>query len=227
MLHTQVDHLVVVANTLAQGVQWCEATLGVAPGPGGKHALMGTHNRLLHIASPTYPHAYLEIIAIDPDAPPPSHARWFGMDDPALQAAVKREPQLVHFVAHTSDVALACASLAKLQHDVGQAVKASRDTPSGTLSWQITVRKDGVPQALGAMPTLIQWGTVHPTDTMPASTISLRQVIASASPPNRLDKAFEALNLMDVTVAHGTAPPLQAVLQTPSGFVTLQRPDLR
>jgi hypothetical protein len=227
MLHTQVDHLVVVADTLAQGAQWCEATLGVAPGPGGKHALMGTHNRLLHIASPTYPHAYLEIIAIDPDAPSPSHARWFGMDDPALQAAVKREPRLVHFVAHTSDVTLACASLAKLHHDVGQPVKASRDTPSGTLSWQITVRSDGVPQAQGAMPTLIQWGTVHPTDTMAASTISLRQVIASANPPNRLDQAFEALNLMDVTLAHGTVPALQAVLQTPRGFVTLQRTDVR
>ena len=60
-----VDHLVVAAATLAQGVAWCEATLGLTPGPGGKHPLMGTHNRLLKIATAAFPEAYLEIIAID------------------------------------------------------------------------------------------------------------------------------------------------------------------
>jgi hypothetical protein len=37
---------VVVAASLEQGVQWCERVLGITPGPGGEHALMGTHNRL-------------------------------------------------------------------------------------------------------------------------------------------------------------------------------------
>ena len=31
----QLDHLVVGAASLAQGVAWCENTLGVTPGPGG------------------------------------------------------------------------------------------------------------------------------------------------------------------------------------------------
>jgi hypothetical protein len=44
-MKTQIDHLVIVAKTLEQGVQWCEATLGVTPGAGGEHALYGTHNR--------------------------------------------------------------------------------------------------------------------------------------------------------------------------------------
>ena len=48
-----LDHLVVIAPTLADGVAWCESTLGVTPGPGGEHPLMGTHNRLIHISSPT------------------------------------------------------------------------------------------------------------------------------------------------------------------------------
>ena len=50
-----VDHLVVAAASLAQGAAWCEATLGVTPGPGGTHVLFGTHNRLLKIATPTFP----------------------------------------------------------------------------------------------------------------------------------------------------------------------------
>ena len=57
-----------MAASLAEGVAWCEATLGVTPGPGGEHPLMGTHNRLLRIATADFPHAYLEIIAINPVA---------------------------------------------------------------------------------------------------------------------------------------------------------------
>ncbi|MEY4341937.1 MAG: hypothetical protein RL541_1441, partial [Pseudomonadota bacterium] len=41
-----IDHLVVAASSLAQGVAWCEDQLGITPGPGGEHALFGTHNRL-------------------------------------------------------------------------------------------------------------------------------------------------------------------------------------
>ena len=51
----QPDHLVIAAATLNDGVLWCERMLGVTPGPGGTHPLMGTHNRLLNIASPDFP----------------------------------------------------------------------------------------------------------------------------------------------------------------------------
>ena len=56
----------VAAATLDAGRGLVRATLGVAPGAGGKHALMGTHNRLLTIASAAFPMAYLEIIAHRP-----------------------------------------------------------------------------------------------------------------------------------------------------------------
>ena len=67
----RVDHLVVVAAALAEGVDWCERTLGVTPGPGGEHPLMGTHNRIFNISSPRHPRAYLEIIAINSGATRP------------------------------------------------------------------------------------------------------------------------------------------------------------
>ena len=51
-MQTQIDHLVLAANTLEQGVQWCEERLGITPGLGGEHALFGTHNRLFKIATP-------------------------------------------------------------------------------------------------------------------------------------------------------------------------------
>ena len=66
-LKTQIDHLVVVARTLDEGVAWCEATLGMTPQAGGEHEKYGTHNRLFKIATPSYPMAYFEIIAINPN----------------------------------------------------------------------------------------------------------------------------------------------------------------
>ena len=95
---TALDHLVIAAHTLAQGAAWCQATLGVVPGPGGRHAFMGTHNRLLRIDSAGFAQAYLEIIAIDPEAPPPGRPRWFGLDEPALQARLRHAPRLLHAV---------------------------------------------------------------------------------------------------------------------------------
>ena len=61
-MNTRLDHLVVLAATLDQGVTWCESALGLTPGPGGRHPLFGTHNRLLKIATPVFEDAYLEIV---------------------------------------------------------------------------------------------------------------------------------------------------------------------
>ncbi|HEX6635378.1 MAG TPA: VOC family protein, partial [Usitatibacter sp.] len=74
-----LDHLVVAARTLEEGAAWVEAALGVPTVAGGKHDLMGTHNRLLGLDG----RRYLEVIAIDPSAPPPARARWFGLDEAA------------------------------------------------------------------------------------------------------------------------------------------------
>ena len=81
-----IDHVVVAARTLDEGVAWCKAQLGITPGPGGKHAFMGTHNRLFSIQSVQFPRAYFEIIAIDRSAPAPRRPRWFDLDQPALHA---------------------------------------------------------------------------------------------------------------------------------------------
>ena len=99
-----LDHLVVAAASLQQGLDWCEATLGVTPGTGGQHPQMGTHNRLLKIETADFPLAYLEIIAIDPAAAPPGRPRWFGLDEPALQARLQQAPQLVHLVARSTQI---------------------------------------------------------------------------------------------------------------------------
>lgn len=161
-MKTQIDHLVVMASTLDAGVQWCEETLGITPGPGGEHEKYGTHNRLFKIASPKFPLAYFEIIAINPQAVIPKRSqvpRWFDMDDKALQKAVADRPQLIHFVTSTDDVKAARHVLRTQGIERGQVVHASRKSGKGTLNWQITVREDGERLFNGTLPTLIQWAS--------------------------------------------------------------------
>ena len=63
-----LDHLVVAATTLADGIDYIAEITGVAPQPGGKHVAMGTHNALVRLAEKVF----LEIIAIDPAGKKPT-----------------------------------------------------------------------------------------------------------------------------------------------------------
>ena len=224
-LTSQIDHLVVAAASLTEGVQWCEATLGITPGPGGEHPLMGTHNRLILIGSPMFPDTYLELIAIHSGAPCARSAparRWFDLDDPELQAhLVKSGPRLVHFVASTARADAGVRALARLGLDRGEVLPASRPTPQGLLSWKITVREDGQRLFYGTLPTLIEWGAVHPVQGMPESGVVLQSLAARHPRAEALRASYEAIGLTDVEVTLGS-PNLIATLQTPLGLVTLE-----
>ncbi|MDP4612215.1 MAG: VOC family protein [Limnohabitans sp.] len=231
-MKTQIDHLVVMAASLDEGVQWCEDTLGITPGPGGEHEKYGTHNRLFKIASPEFPLAYFEIIAINPLAVIPKRAqvpRWFDMDDAALQKAVAQGPRLVHFVSSTEDVKAARHVLRTQGIERGQVVHASRKSSKGTLNWQITVREDGERLFNGCLPTLIQWGKpeatdplrLHPRNSLPRSGVTLQSLTVSHPSGAKLQAAFDAIGLANIAIETGPAN-LVASLQTPKGLVQLQ-----
>lgn len=216
----RIDHLVVAATSLAEGVAWCEATLGLTPGPGGAHALFGTHNRLLRLHSTAHPQAYLEIIAIDPAATATRLAplrRWFDLDDPALRQRLQQNgPQLVHWVASVPDIGTACARLRALGIERGPVIEASRPTPQGLLRWRITVRDDGQRLFGGALPTLIQWGDTHPADGMAPAALSLQALRLQHPEAERLQTALAAIGLGGVGVLSGPAG-LQAELGAATG----------
>lgn len=217
----RIDHLVVAAASLEQGVAWCEATLGVVPGPGGEHPLMGTHNRLLRVATVDFPRAYFEIIAVQPGRAPQRGRRWFDLDDETVRDTLVRQgPRLVHFVASVPDARAALASWRKLGLERGDPVAASRMTARGELAWQITLRDDGQRLLQGVLPTLIQWGEVHPASAMPESGVTLQGLTTTHPEAARLREAFDAIDLQGVTVRDGP-PDLCAVLETPKGRVKL------
>ena len=225
----RIDHLVVAAPSLADGVAWCEKTLGITPDPGGEHPLMGTHNRLFRIATVNFPRAYFEIIAINPDKPEPVPARsgrWFDLDDATLQARLEKDgPQIVHFVANVPDLASATTALAAQGIARGPAIKASRMTPRGLLQWQITVRDDGQRLFSGTLPTLIEWGDTHPVAGMGESGVTLQSLCVSHPQEASLRAAHQAIGLADVTIKPG-APNIVAWLNTPRGPIKLESKGL-
>jgi hypothetical protein len=220
-----------MASTLEAGVAWCEATLGITPSAGGEHEKYGTHNRLFKIASPKHPLAYFEIIAINPDAATAKRsnvARWFDMDDKALQKAVAQEPRLITFVASTDDIKAARHTLRTQEIERGQIVHASRKSNKGTLNWQITVREDGERLFNGCLPTLIQWGKpdaaeplrLHPRNSLPRSGVTLQSIAISHPSGAKLQAAYEAIGLQGIAIETGPAN-ITATLQTPKGLVQL------
>jgi len=224
-MQSDLDHLVVLAATLEDGQRWCERTLGLKPGSGGRHELMGTHNRLLRIDSLAYPQAYLEIIAIEPGAPTqrgPHQRRWFDLDDAELSGRIARDgPALAHWVVRTGDVRAACSAWQRLGIDRGPPLAAGRQTPQGLLQWQITVRDDGARLFDGCLPTLIEWGALHPVPAMAECGLRLERLRVVHPQHRLLGQAAQAIGLRGLTVAGDGPARLEALLQTPAGPVLL------
>jgi Glyoxalase-like domain len=221
-MNCALDHLVVLAASLDEGAAWCEATLGVPAGPGGQHPLMGTHNRLLRVATDAFPLAYLEIIAIDPAAPAPGRARWFNMDSAELQARVKQDgPRLHHAVLRSPNLEMMRWGLINRGLNPGAMLAAERDTPHGRLSWRIVVRDDGRIEADGALPTLIAWNGLHPSANMAPSAVHLKALRARELPA----AARDVLRWRGPQFMPAPAPRLEAVFHTPRGDVTLRTSD--
>jgi len=119
-----IDHITITAPSLEAGAALVRQCLGVAPQRGGQHPRMGTHNLLLRLGEAMF----LEVIAIDPEAPAPSRPRWFALDELAADA----QPRLSCWVARTPDIRAAAAAACE---PLGHVEPMSR----GALNWLITL----------------------------------------------------------------------------------------
>mgnify|MGYP006272232529 CR=1 FL=1 len=208
----QLDHLVITAATLEQGCEQVKRWLGVEPGSGGAHERMATHNRLMRLG----PTVYLEVIAPNPLAPPPTRPRWFGMDDPSRLA----HPRLATWVARTSSIAELCQ---RLPIDPGPVHPMRR----GEWEWQITISDDGQPALQGVLPTLIEWqGDRHPTAFMNDWSCHLLCLELHHPDPQLVKNQMTVLALSgDVAIEvckADSAPGLRAVIQTPTGVRVIE-----
>jgi hypothetical protein len=210
-----LDHIVIVASVLEEGVDFCEKKLGVKLAKGGEHVRVGTHNFLLNLGGDVY----MEVIAVNPKAAATDCPRWFGMDWPDQRKRAADGPYLATFVARTNDISRAVTLLPQLG--------PARDMQRGALEWQITIRDDGALLEGGTLPTVIQWPDgVHPTRIMPGAECGLVRLEAFHPQPSLLRKAWTSIGLVEddrlcISEAAVTSPHLVAHIATPGGIVTL------
>jgi hypothetical protein len=140
-----LDHLSVIAPSLAEGVAHVRACLGLEVPFGQRHGYMGTHNHLLQLGGSVY----LEIVALDPDGPPPPHRRWFGLDDgPQVRADWDAGRRLRGWVARTDSMD---AVLADRESIFGQWIALPHDAPA----FDFAIPADGSLPLGGAAPSII------------------------------------------------------------------------
>ena len=210
-----LDHIVIAASTLQQGVDYVRKSLGVEIPKGGFHQTMGTHNHLMQLGND----AYLEVIAINPAAEPPAHPRWFGLDEKLMRAAIRQRPRLITWVMNTMDIRQVADAAG---FDIGTPTALSRDN----LKWEIALADDGRLLASGMLPYCIQWGsTPHPSQGMADLDCLLQNLTIHHNRPRwitaRLD-AIGASHLVDVeAITDRETPYLSATIDSPKGRVTL------
>jgi len=205
--YMELDHLAICATSLSDGVVYVENLLGVTMAPGGEHALMGTHNRLLSLG----PSIYLEVIAINPDAPPPACARWFDLDNFA------GPPRLSNWVARCDDMATA---LTQAPAGIGQPVALAR----GDLRWQMAVPDDGRLPFDGVCPALICWqDAAHPAARLPDQGCRLLALDLVHPDPQNLGAFLTPLaGEVNPTLTRGPVAKITARISTPTGERLLQ-----
>ena len=200
MLH--MDHLVVACETLSAGVEYVEELLGAAMSAGGRHDFMGTHNALVSLG----PNAYLEVIAIDPAATPPTRPRWFDLD------RFSGPPRLTNWICRCTNP---IDDLARAPLGIGAFTRAAR----ADLSWQITIPENGRLPYDGCFPGLIGWdGDAHPSQNLPDHHIRLEML--KLSHPLAADLAGFAQKMFEnvkYEILKNDQVSIMARLQTPHG----------
>ena len=200
------DHLAISCDRLAEGVAHVEAALGVTLAPGGEHAAMGTHNRLLSLG----PEEYMEVIAINPDAPGPDQPRWFDLDNFA------GPPRMTNWICRCNDLQ---AALAAAPDGAG----VPWDLERGDLRWRMAVPADGKLPFNNCFPAMIQWhGEAHPAPRLPEQGIRMTGLTLTHPEAETL-RATLARMIADprLTIVTGPSPALSVELTGPKGTVRL------
>lgn len=199
----EFDHIAVCCTDLEAGVVAIETALGVPLAGGGRHDSMGTHNRLLSLGG----RDYLEVIAIDPAAPPPGRPRWFALDH------FTGPPRPVAWVMRCDDLD---HELARLGPGPGVATEVAR----GPYRWRMAVPPNGRLPFEGVHPALIEWQGAHPALSLPESGCRLARL--TVRHPLALDLS-ERIGPRDQRLRFISGPPgIVAEIVTPRGTVTLK-----
>ena len=200
-----LDHIVLAAETLEEGVTYVQDRLAVDLEEGGEHALFGTHNRLLGLGD-----CYFEVIARNPSAERANRSIWFDLE------RFSGPPRVITWVCQTSDMGL---TLKALPYDPGKIVTVTRDD----LIWDLTIREDGRLAMDGTAPLIIDWKNINsPTKRLPDTGCRLKKLTIFHPRTAQLSEWVEH-SLQDLRIVFKTAEvsKITLTLTTPNGDVDL------
>ena len=206
-----LDHLLIGAPSLDEGIAWLADRTGVRATLGGSHPGLGTWNALASLG----PRQYVEIIAPDPAQPGIS---TFYV--PRLRE-FKRPRVATWAAAATKLVPESPPELTGLSCEPPR--QGSRIRTDGTrLQWRLAFPRHADHDAFdGGLPFLIEWdsSSPHPGASTPSG---LRLVSLSLRHPHAdvLRASLEALGV-DTRVDVGEAASLEVEIDSPRGRVTL------
>lgn len=109
-----LDHIVVATTDLPTTVVQFEAATGIRPEPGGVHPDHGTRNSLVSLGNG----AYLEMIGIDPELPPPPG------DERVFDLHLVTRPKVATWAVHPPDPEASIKKAAARNLDLGASVQA-------------------------------------------------------------------------------------------------------
>lgn len=214
-MQTHLDHLVIAAHSLEQGINYVETVLGVTVPFGGEHLLMGTHNHLMQLGN----EVFLEVIATNPTAPAPKRPRWYGLDDPFIARQLTQAPQLLTWVVNTTD-------MQQLQRQTNFVFGEPTSVSRGDLKWQFGIPEDGRVLAGGALPYMIQWQSdSHPANHMANLGCHLHALEIYHPYPEWLQSVLANINALEFVdikqLDVNKTTYLVAHIDTPTGIKTL------
>ncbi len=209
--YPKIDHIVMACCHLSEGQAELQSRLGIAIPDGGKHPMMSTHNALIQAGGDIY----FELIAIDPEAPPPDRPRWFSLDDPKTHAHIDTKPRALCWVVGVHDLD---AFAAQSPINLGRILSLSR----GDLRWRLTVPDDGHLPMGGLIPAFIEWPDgKNPCKHMPDNALRLNQITISSPEPHQMTELMTVLGIDGLAnVVKGSAG-LSFDVKTPKGRVIL------
>lgn len=209
----KLDHITVIAPTLAEGVSHVRNCLDLDVPFGARHDYMGTYNHRLQLGN----NVYLEIVALDPDGITPDRARWFGLDNQEnVRSDWNEGRRLRGWVANTD----AIDSVLATHHAIfGDMVPIPTTDPT----FAFAIPEDGSLPLDGAAPSLIDHRG-EPTSMVAIPDLGARLRLLTLEHPN--PAVIETL-YCELAVVHppaivaGTAIRYRAQIETPVGMKEL------
>lgn len=209
----KLDHITIIAPTLAEGVAHVRESLDLDVPFGTRHSYMGTHNHRLQFGA----NVYLEIVALDPNGVVPRRARWFGVDGPEkVRADWEAGRRLRGWVAAVEGIEAVVAAHGAV---FGEVVPL----PFADPAFAFSISEDGALPLDGAAPSLIDHrGDPTSMAEIPDLGARLRSFTLEHPDPAAIEALYRDLIIENPPViVPGPSLRYRAEIETPGGVKEL------